>query len=227
MIKIFVFSALFLMFPVYDANSQDLPLVALIEHDFPIESNYETDYRQAYLSAKKYFGSSFYPNNINSTGRYNDHAHQVYWTYRHHKSGPLPILINYNLLLPLSIEAAIQEGVKFFSISIGMSRNIYWKEFEEVIKKYPEILFVAAAPHIAGNFIPLKLLNEYPSKLAFTEPNVILAGCLNAYDRAVDRTLGKRKIGVGSYESPYWIDNLGTEKANLLKIYFGYSFPQH
>lgn len=123
---------------------------------------------------------------------------------------PKPFLMNESSNLATGMQSVIDAGVRVFSISMGFEL-INEASIEAVIRKNPEVIFVVSTPHIAGNSITVKELNQTPSRLALRYKNVILAGSMEFRNYHLERE-GERGP-VGSRNNDFEITSQESERA--------------
>lgn len=191
--------------------------VALVEWQFPIESPLELHPFQSQLltdSCCLHLHPALAPNlsEINTgdspdlLNKLTHHAQSLYWSYvaGRQRYNP-PFQLNFSVVTPQAIETLIQAGVRIFSLSSAIP-DTSWKEFEQVIRKYPQVFFILSIPHISGNSLAIEAMDEFPIRLVKENlPNLVLAGEIKAYSFHIEKH--RSGIFLGSEENPFDIVN--------------------
>ncbi len=135
-------------------------------------------------------------------------------TYRAYAAGreefELPVLVNISRETPGALRVLIDRGVRIVSFSVGSKTRL--AGIDAVIRDHPEVLFVAATPHIPGNSTGIEVLDERPSVLALRDyPNVILAGSVDYYDGDLDSHRAGRALG--TKDTPFHVTSQPAARA--------------
>lgn len=133
------------------------------------------------------------------------HAERVYLAYAAGREQlERPFLVNISTATPDALRALIQNGVRIVSFSVGSKSRL--AGLDDVVREYPEVLFVVSTPHISGNSISVEELDERPSVLAARGfANVILAGCLEYYSDDIEADRAGRTMG--TKDTPFHVVN--------------------
>ena len=198
-----------------------MPGVALVEWQFPTTASevLVVPAAQVALAADSRLGAAFYPQLSDENATETPHmlekleAHAVL-TYQAFVAGRRafapPWLLNISVALPAALDRLISgeasgEAVRIIAFSTGSVSRL--AGLDAVLAAHPEVLLVAATPHISGNRISVEALAERPSILALQPAphafsNVLLAGGLVAPDAADGEP--------GTAAHPFIIDNQPT-----------------
>ena len=196
------------------------PGVALVEWQFPLEADadglrahphqraltedpHHAAMRPAFFPALSDENQSETAHMMNKLTR---HARQVSQSFGAGRESSMPpFLLNISAVLPDALEHLIaHEAVRILSFSSGSKSRL--AGLDALLVAHPEVVLVAATPHISGNHDSVELLAERPSILAARGvPNVVLAGCLAFYEDGVEADRAGQPLG--SRDNPFSIDN--------------------
>lgn len=199
--------------PASVASAPGAASVALIEWQFPTSPSLSVHPLQQRVAEDASLAPALYPNlsEANATesewglSRLVEHAERVHHAFVAGRDGiDPPFLLNISTRTPDAVRAVVAHGARVVSSSAGSTDTL--TGLEAVVAEHPDVLFVAATPHISGNSIPVEAIGELPSILAVRGvPNVILAGCVEFYGDGVDAARAGQPLG--TEQNPLHVDN--------------------
>ena len=202
--------------PVAGAGAAEAPGVALVEWQFPTTASAEIrvdPLQKRVVRDDPQLAPAFYPHLSDENATETEtglatlvrHAGQTCRAFAAGRDGfRPPLLLNISAELPAALDAVIDHGVRIVSFSAGSMDRL--GGLDAVVSAHPDVLFIAATPHLAGDAITVEAFGERPSVLATRgAPNVILAGCLGYNSTILDDYRPGQPFG--TKENPFQVEN--------------------